>query len=210
MIRAIDTKYTAEYIANVLWSKDIGKVSSITLIPQIINGKILNTAYITVASFTESIMAYELIIRMKSEAVEIIHDYEEESWFLERNTHNSGDICVGSYTTKFDDSFFYIEDNNDEYDEEPFEEIERPIKDMYGQKYSVREAEKYIEWLKNCKDDTDKNLRDEELIYLENELNIHKSVEKSQNVTVREKQSSVETQFIDWCNEQKAENIMLC
>jgi hypothetical protein len=216
MIQCIDCKYDAAYIANVLWNKDIAKVSSITLIPQFLNGKILNIAYITIASYCESEIAYDLILRTKSEAVEVIHDNDKDScevsWWVKKNTHNSGDICVGSYTTKFDDSFFppkieedqtsIIGEDNDHYydDIETYEEPEMPIRDMWGRMYTVNQAQICVELMKSSTDETSKNERDQELAYLENELNIHKMVENSQHVTNREKHSSVDDLYDDLYN----------
>ena len=50
---------------------------------------------------------------------------------------------------------------------------------------------------------TDKNMRDQELAYLENELNIHKALQRSQHVTVREKQANNAPEFMDACEEEK-------
>ena len=220
MIRGIDCKYDAEYIASVFWNKDIAKVSSITLIPQVLNGKILNIAYITIGSFCETEAAYDLIARLRTEAVEIIHDNDkgswEDSWWVERNHHNSGSICAGSFTTKFDEGYFsrvidevateiddedlfanrgydYDEDEDFVYDDCQAYEEPRPIRDIWGQEYTVSQAEKCLKIMKEeMKDETDRNIKEKELAYLENELNIHQSVKKSQNVTVREKQTGNE------------------
>lgn len=220
MIRGIDCKYDAEYIASVFWNKDIAKVSSITLIPQVINGKISNIAYITIGSYCETEAAYDLITRLRTEVVEIVHDNDkdswEDSWWVERNYHNSGSVCVGSFTTKFDDSFFsrvidevateiddedlftnrgydFDDDEDFVYDDCQAYEEPRPIRDMWGQEYTVSQAEKCVKLMKEESDiQTDKNMRDQELAYLENELNIHKAVQRSQHVTVREKHSGNE------------------
>lgn len=231
MIRGIDCKYDAEYIASVFWNKEIAKVSSITLIPQVINGKILNIAYITIASYCETEAAYDLITRLRTEVVEIVHDNDkeswEDSWWVERNHHNSGSICAGSFTTKFDDGFFsrvidevateiddedlftnrgydFDDDEDFVYDDCQAYEEPRPIRDMWGQEYTVSQAEKCLKLMKEEIDiQTDKNLRDQELAYLENELNIHKAVQRSQHVTVREKRDA--SQYVDVCDEEARE-----
>lgn len=205
MIQCLDTKYTAEYIANVLWEKDIAKVGFITLIPQIINYQILNTAYINIASYAETETAYEFVVRIKNEKIEVMHDYNEVSWFVEKNTHNSGDICVGPYTTKFCDSFFKVT-IDDEDDIVMAEEEECPIRDMHGQSYTVMQAKKYVEWLTNCTDEIDKKIRDQELDYLVNELRIHDSVIKSQHVTIREKRNNM-PRASEWCYEEKESSV---
>jgi hypothetical protein len=226
MIRGIDCKYDAEYIASVFWNKEIAKVSSITLIPQVINGKILNIAYITISSYCETEAAYNLIARLRTEVVEIVHDNDkdswEDSWWVERNHHNSGSIFAGSFTTKFDEGYFRVIDevateiddedlfvikgqqNDDDFDDYEYQEYEepRPIRDMWGQEYTVSQAEKCVKLMKEESDiQTDKNMRDQELAYLENELNIYKAIQKSQTVTVCEKRDT--SQYVDVCGEEE-------
>jgi hypothetical protein len=109
MISNIDPKYTAEYIANVFWRKDIGKVSSITLLPQIDGGEVSNIAYITFGSFCDSKSAKHFITDMTGvEGYMCGHNDPEEDniWVLEPNTHHHGELCVGEFTTKFTDDFF--------------------------------------------------------------------------------------------------------
>jgi hypothetical protein len=110
MIGSVNPKYNADYIANVFWRKDIGKVSSITLIPQIVDSEVLNTAYITFSSFCASETARDFVSRFNGIRGVFIfyhaHPEHDNVWLLEPNTHYYGELCVGEYTTKFTDDFF--------------------------------------------------------------------------------------------------------
>ena len=192
MISSLDIKYSAEYIANIFWSQDIAKVASITLVPQIsyLNNDtfISNIAYIKFATYLETEIAYKFVIKLKKKSFEFIHDeYDGSSWIIELNTHNSGDINAGPYTTVFNNSYF--------------EDDERPIIDIYGREFTVEEARLYVSWLKY----EEITKKEEELLHLENELRIHKALQNSQNVTVRDKywQSNMN----DWSCEQKEINV---
>jgi hypothetical protein len=111
MISDIMYRFTAQYIANVLWKREIAKVSSITLIPQIKNGEISHIAYIDIDSFCETKAAYDFVYNMSADCFAFCHDEsnlknEDNFWILQKNTHNSGNLCVGPYTTAFMPHFF--------------------------------------------------------------------------------------------------------
>jgi hypothetical protein len=196
MIQNIDLAYTAEYIANVFWRKDIAKVSSITLIPQILNDTISNIAYINIDTYFETEHAYDFILEVKIGYSELEHDCDQTCWILEKNTHNAGEICVGSYTTKFADNFFKL--GYDETDSqlvsidpnhEELDDTYRPIRGPHNEAYSVEEAEDYLWKIKEniiYAKPEDKNIWEEELIHMENEFRIHWAIQNSENVTSRE------------------------
>jgi hypothetical protein len=155
MICTIDPKYTAEYIAHVFWRKDIGKVSSITLIPQIVASEVLNTAYITFDSFCDSESARDFVWHFEGVCGYMFShsDPEEDNiWLLEPNTHYYGELCVGEFTTKFTDDFFASHSSSEtsaqvssdeckEHDEEQEDtDSYRPIKGLEDEYYSIREA----------------------------------------------------------------------
>ncbi len=202
MINCVDSQYTQEYIANVFWRQHIAKVSSITLIPYLKNSGIYNIAYIAIDEWCDSEAAYNFIQRLKdpSKEARLVH-HDDDWWTVEINTHNNGDICVGAYTTAFMSNYFTKDDetanctddtntayyNDDECEFDP----EHPI---CG--YSVEEAEAHIQRLK---DDLARAMRhqapderleelEDELSQFESELRIHRSVQNSQNVTLRERQ----------------------
>lgn len=74
MISDIKSQFTSEYIANVLWKREIAKVSSITLIPQIKNGEISYIAYIDIDSFCETAAAYDFVYHMCDDSFTFCHN----------------------------------------------------------------------------------------------------------------------------------------
>lgn len=163
MITNMNSRFTAEYIANVLWKQEIAKVSSITLIPEIKNEEITNIVYINIDSYCETDNAYEFIYNMSSEYFIFCHDETDINnpdniWILKKNTHNSGNLYVGPYTTIFDSDFFkygtiscsklsfkqkllYNYDNMYEFDvKECSHKNERPIEGINNIYYSLDET----------------------------------------------------------------------
>lgn len=133
MITNVLPQHNAEYIALVFWKQEIAKVSSITLIPQLVNSEISYIAYINIESYCDTESAYDFVWHMNSDLFLFCHDEsdpENSIWYLQKNTHNSGNLSVGPYTTNFMPEFFedYTETslsfgqkllpNNDSYDEE--------------------------------------------------------------------------------------------
>ena len=111
MISDIKSQFTSEYIANVLWKREIAKVSSITLIPQIKNEEISYIAYIDIDSFCDTEVAYDFVCHMSADNFAFCHNESDMEntdnfWIVEKNTHNSGNLHVGSYTTAFMPHFF--------------------------------------------------------------------------------------------------------
>lgn len=111
MILDIKPQFTSEYIANLLWKREIAKVSSITLIPQIQNGEISHIAYINIVSFCDTEVAYDFVKNMSTDNFIFCHhegdpENPDNFWIIQKNIHNSGNICVGPYTTLFIPEFF--------------------------------------------------------------------------------------------------------
>lgn len=201
MIPCVESQYTQEYIANVLWNQHIVKVSSVTLIPYIKNCVIYSIAYINIAEWCDTEAAYNIIHRLKNEdrEVRIVH-HDVDWWPIQLNTHNNGNINVGSYTVVFDASYFVKSEaptaccTDDEEECQEFIE-KRPIKGLGNDYYTVDEALDHL-WVLNQRyeDVFDENVRyvdahllkiEDELLHFENELRIHKAVNKSSNVTQR-------------------------
>jgi hypothetical protein len=130
MICDIKPQYTAQYIANVLETREIASVSSITLIPEIKNDEICNIAYIDINKYCDTETAYECILYMKSGGFIFCHEESkpDDYWIIQKNTHNSGDLYVGTFTTKFHD--------NQSQKELPFEEL--PINMDYYSLYKEK------------------------------------------------------------------------
>lgn len=152
MIRELEPQYNAEYIANYFWSKEIAKVSSITIIPYILNDKILGIAYIEFDFFCETEAAKDFIWHMTGvEAFIIAHaePVEDNIWVLEPNLHNEGNLCVGEFTTHFAADFFNQYENADDYLCSEDELCDKyPIKGSHNNRYTVDEAMSYL-WVLN-------------------------------------------------------------
>jgi hypothetical protein len=152
MIRDLEPQYNAEYIANYFWNKEIAKVSSVTIIPYILGGKILGIAYIVFDSFCETEAAKDFIWHMTGvDAYIMAVDMPEEDniWVLEPNTHNEGDLCVGIYTTNFMPDFFKtFEDADDHLCSEDEFYSKYPIKGEDNIRYTVDEAMSHL-WTLN-------------------------------------------------------------
>jgi len=205
IIPRIERQYTQKYIADVFWRQHIAKVSSITLIPY---SKMYNTAYITIGEWSDTEIAYNFIQRVNNlyKEARIVHR-DDEWWPIQLNTHNNRNICIGSYTLVFDSEYFKCDEpvtepctedeDEDEDEEDSFEfNVTRPIQGLKNDHYTVDEAHKRICVLiqqmdevlapvKSYKQMTSFFELKEELIHLQNELRIHKSINNSSNVTQR-------------------------
>lgn len=209
MIPCVESQYTQEYIANVFWRQDIAKVSSITLIPYIKKSEIYSIAYINIAEWCDTEVAFNFIHRLKNEDREcrIIH-HNDEWWPVQLNTHNNGEINVGNYTVVFDSTYFKrnivcpeekeIDSETEscsEIDDEYFKAYDRPIKGLGNDYYSVDEALGHLWALQDKKRElyssisSQKNKEyveiEDEIEHFENELRIHESILNSMNVTIR-------------------------
>lgn len=209
MISNIESQYTAEYIANIFWNQNIAKVSNITLIPYLKDSEIYSVAYIAVNQWCESEAAYNFIQRLKNPDKEarIVH-HEDNWWTVELNTHNNGNLEVGAYTEWFSSNYFtkkYVpstcDDTCDDDETVAYTESEdfsnqRPIQGLYDEHYTPEEAEAHLQKLKQdlvkayrlrVQDECLEEL-EYEISHFESELSIHRSVENSQNVTLRDHQ----------------------
>jgi len=187
MIPCVESQYTQEYIANALWRQRIAKVSNITLIPYIRNLEVYSIAYIGINEWCDSEAAYNFIQRLKNPEGEarLVH-HGDDWWPIQLNTHNDGNINVGSYTVKFDSAYFKRAEPQTPSGHEE-EKLLEPIKGLRGEYYSVAEALARVWDLAakldyNCHIDCEES---REICHLENELRIHESLNRSQNVTLR-------------------------
>jgi hypothetical protein len=107
MIPCVEAQYTAEYIANVLWKQHIAQVSNIILIPYLKNTTVVQTAYITIANWCDSEVAYNFIQRLKDPSRETRLIHKSDNWWpVQINTHNSGNIFLYTYSTAFEPTYF--------------------------------------------------------------------------------------------------------
>ena len=112
MISNAESVPSAGYMAAVFWKQNIAKVSSITLIPYLKNGKIAQMAYIDIANWCDSEAAYNFLQRLKMPEGEArIHYnlFDENWWAVQINTHYNGQLLLGSYTETFHQSAFNTE-----------------------------------------------------------------------------------------------------
>ena len=107
IIYCVELQYSHHYIADVFWYKNIAQVSSVTLIPYLKNGKVFNIAYITIDEWSDREVAYNFIQRLKNPNNEARFVYNDDNWWpIKINTHNNGDIVVGTYTVEFDENYY--------------------------------------------------------------------------------------------------------
>lgn len=110
MLIEIPLKYTSEYIANLFWRQEIGKVSSITIIPQLNNFHISENAYIEFHSLCETEIAYEFVKAIKYGDGFKLYDNDDNPLFVQKNTHNSDISLLDLFTTHFPVNHFkYVE-----------------------------------------------------------------------------------------------------
>jgi hypothetical protein len=104
VIPCVEMCYTAEYIANVFWSQGIAQVSSITLFPYPTNTEFLQMAYINIASWCDTEVAYNFLQRLKdmNKETRLVHS-SEDWWLVEVNTNNG---FMFNYSTSFPPAYF--------------------------------------------------------------------------------------------------------
>ena len=105
IINCVELQYSHHYIADVFWYKDIAQVSKVTLIPYLKNGKVFNVVYITIGQW--SALSHNFIQRLKNPDKETRFVYNDDNWWpIKINTHNNGDVVVGTYTVEFNEDYF--------------------------------------------------------------------------------------------------------
>lgn len=131
-IPCIETKYSAEYIANTLWNQKLAQVSSIVLVPIVISDFTYQKAYIKIARWYDSEIAYNFINRLNKQSIEtrIVHQ-DDDWWPIE--TIKSNIIFNSEYDniTTFDEKYFVKNEIFEEQKDETKEEIIIEIMDYY-------------------------------------------------------------------------------
>jgi len=183
MIVEVESQYTQPYIANVFWEQEIGKVSSITLIPYIKNSKVYNIAYVNIAEWrdTEAALLFIQCLMNPERKARI------GPWEVEMNTHNNGEIRVGTYTVVFDT----CDDScAEEYicAEEEYEE-KRPIRGLENDYYTIEEVFEHL-WLLHEEYEIHRVKEyhpeiDKEVAHFENELRNYDAANKGANTLER-------------------------
>lgn len=136
IISRILPKYTAEYIANVLWDQNISQVKSITLLPYLQGSRAYQTAYVSIESWTDCEIAYNFIQRLKDTSKETRIVYDNDYWWPVRTyTRNTRDIRLGPYTTTFPERYFFkteVEDKKRIIDESTSLSLKGKVEMMEG------------------------------------------------------------------------------
>jgi len=98
----------SEYIANAFWSQNIAQVSSIVLLPYLKNNKLCQMAYIEIASWCDSEVAYNFIRRLKvlEGEARLNHNLNEDWWAVQINTHYNGQPFTDASTVTFSQKSF--------------------------------------------------------------------------------------------------------
>ncbi len=108
-----DMQVTHERIANVFLDQGIAKVRSVTMIPNWTGnsetGNCCWVAYILIDEWCNTEVAANFIARLKNPNVEARIVYQDDNWWpVHLNTHNNGNLQVGSYTVTFD-TYYYLQ-----------------------------------------------------------------------------------------------------
>jgi len=135
MISNAEGVNNSEYIANAFWSQNIAQVSSIVLLPYLKNNKLCQMAYIEIASWCDSEVAYNFIRRLKvlEGEARLNHNLNEDWWAVQINTHYDGQPFIDASTVTFSQKTFIKEveevedgetltDSEFEFDEQSFSE----------------------------------------------------------------------------------------
>ena len=108
MISNAEGVNNSEYIANAFWSQNIAQVSSIVLLPYLKNNKLCQMAYIEIASWCDSEVAYNFIRRLKvlEGEARLNHNLNEDWWVVQINTHYDGQPFIDASTVTFSQRSF--------------------------------------------------------------------------------------------------------
>jgi hypothetical protein len=111
-IHSVESEYTAEYIANILWRQNIAQVRNITLIPHLKGSSVLQTAYVDVETWCDSEIAYNFISKLNSGLKEarLVHN-SDNWWKVEINRYNTSHLQAYAYTHHFPESYFNKDKN---------------------------------------------------------------------------------------------------
>jgi hypothetical protein len=146
MISNAEGVKNSEYIANSFWSQNIAQVSSIVLLPYLKNNKLCQMAYIEIASWCDSEVAYNFIRRLKvlEGEARLNHNLNEDWWAVQINTHYNGQPFTDASTVTFSQKNFVktvdevedgetLTDTEIELDEQSTRE---EYSSYYGEQYS--------------------------------------------------------------------------
>ena len=146
MISNAEGVNNSEYIANAFWSQNIAQVSSIVLLPYLKNNKLCQMAYIEIASWCDSEVAYNFIRRLKvlEGEARLNHNLNEDWWAVQINTHYNGQPFTDASTVTFSQKNFVktvdevedgetLTDTEIELDEQSTRE---EYSSYYGEQYS--------------------------------------------------------------------------
>lgn len=152
MISNAEGVNNSEYIANAFWSQNIAQVSSIVLLPYLKNNKLCQMAYIEIASWCDSEVAYNFIRRLKvlEGEARLNHNLNEDWWAVQINTHYDGQPFIDASTVTFSQRSFVkaveeiedgetLTDSEFEFDEQSFSEA------TFSEAYSTYSNEAYYD-----------------------------------------------------------------
>ena len=131
-IPCIEAQYSAEYIANTLWNQKLAQVSAIVLVPIVISDFTYQKAYIKIARWYDSEIAYNFINRLNNQSIEtrIVHR-DDDWWPVEMlKTNIIFDSKYDNITT-FNQEYFVKNEIFEEQKDETKEDIIIEIMDYY-------------------------------------------------------------------------------
>ena len=101
-IQCVESRFTAEYIANAFWNQRIAQVKTITLVPYLKNTVMFQMAYVVIENWCDSEVAYNFIKRLQKAEGEVRFVHQTDEWWpIQLRSPN---------TTQFPSSFFFPRD----------------------------------------------------------------------------------------------------
>lgn len=131
-IPCIEAQYSAEYIANTLWNQKLAQVSAIVLVPIVISDFTYQKAYIKIAHWYDSEIAYNFINRLNKQSIEtrIVHR-DDDWWPVEMLKSNIIFDSEYDNITTFNQEYFVKNEIFEEQKDETKEDIIIEIMDYY-------------------------------------------------------------------------------
>ena len=118
-------------IAHLLWNKGIAQVRKITVQPYLDEDKVRQYAYVLINQWRDTEVAYDFIQQLKNKTKQTKLAYEQdETWVVQINTHNDGDIDLCPYTMEFHDIVFVPKYEEEAIEEEAIEDDAASIVSM--------------------------------------------------------------------------------
>jgi hypothetical protein len=150
-IHRIESKYSAEYIANTLWNQNLAQVSSIVLVPIVSSDFTYQRAYIKIENWCDSETAYNFIRRLNNITIETRIVHADDNWWpVQQLNFNINFNPIYDDVVTFEPEYFakheeedeeYTEDEEYAEDEVNLKEIEDFLKIEDGIQWAINNSQ---------------------------------------------------------------------